>query len=282
MATKKLVKSSKIVFQITPDSYGIRPFENGDIPLELPAKNRFYLNLIATITNFANLYAKKQFPDALIELYNSGLLRGSEDRHHVYYAILTDSYDISKEILLSINQACFGFLNYIFDFNQTDLFNGVGLEETQTITVESPAVKELAKNFIKQNKKNDLTAPITISSDLSKDSFKVTGQIKAPAVRSEGEIGTYDAKYYFEAIFLNGQKVKATPINFEWSKGETEFLIAENNTVFNNLRNIFSENNYFKGKVVERARRDKNGKIKYLTEVEAWSGPTGSLDLSGA
>src|SRR5690554_5278449 len=282
MATKKLVKTSKSVFQIAPDTSGIRAFANGDIPLELPEKNRFYLGLISTVTDFANIFVKENYPDTLIDFYDSGLLRSTENRHHVYYAVLTVAHDASEEILKRIEQACLRFFNKIYAVQHSDLFNKIDLKEDQTPAFESPAIKELAENYIKKNKKNDLTAPITISSDYSKDSFKVTGQIKAPAVRSEGDIGSYEAKYYFEAIFLSGQKVKATPINFEWSKGETEFLIAENNTVFNNLRNIFSENNYFKGKVVERARRDKNGKIKYLTEVEAWSGPTGSLDLSGA
>lgn len=280
MATKKLVKTSKSVFQIAPDTSGIRAFANGDIPLELPEKNRFYLGLISTVTDFANIFVKENYPDTLIDFYDSGLLRSTENRHHVYYAVLTVAHDASEEIFKKIEQACIRFFSMIYDIHQPDLFNEIDFNKAQEPAFESPAIKELAENFIKQNKKNDLTAPITISSDLGTSSFKVTGQIKAPAVRSEGDIGSYEAKYYFEAIFLNGQKVKATPINFAWSKGETEVLIADSDVVFKKLRKIFSENNYFKGQVVERARRDKNGKVKYLTEVEPWDGPV-SFGLTG-
>lgn len=274
-------KNYKSIFQFTVQGSELKALENGDLELELPHRFQFYKNLTQNIARAADEYLSYHHPTIMAKFQGSGMLRPSNiKRNYVYYSVFTTNQNISDDILKELEALCRKHLASLFVFDkaqQQDFFT----ESSQGVDIASidiDCLQDIRDEFIQSDKNTDLKTPITIFSNFCQTPQTVYGVLNRLKVKAiKGDASPQRVKFQLNSVKRSNRKVSAFNISSSEQKVTSEHLIAEDDTVIKMLFETAQNDYFFIGTVVERGTSDSPKLKKYITQVEHWEGPKGTL-----
>jgi len=271
------------VFQLRPESGGLLAHSNGDIVLDMPEKNKQYIDLVKAIAEFANEFMIERHQGVICYFKASGMLRANTgSNNYVYYDVYTKNLNVPEEVLCDVEGACKAFFHKIFKEDSDRQVDAFKPQEKalsdKKVEVEFDKADYIAESFIKKNKSFDISTPVFISSDLDPEPVKVTGVIETPKAKAADERGdSYSAHYLYEGCVISKKVIYAYEVLFNGKRGVRETFKIDNDQLFDRVVEGPPRNKFFKAEISVSKTTDSNQKSKYIKEFEIWEGPKGQL-----
>lgn len=271
------------VFQLRPESGGLLAHSNGDIVLDMPEKNKQYIDLVKAIAEFANEFMIERHQGVICYFKASGMLRANTgSNNYVYYDVYTKNLNVPAEVLRDVTNACKKQFSKKFKMDSDIQIDAFKPQEKTfgdiEVDVDFPKATSIRESFIKNNKSFNLTTPVSISSDLDQEPVKVTGTIETPKAKAADERGdSYSAHYLYEGCVVSKKVIYAYEVLFNGKRGVRETFKIDNDQLFDRVVEGPPRNKFFKAKVSITKSTDKSQTSKYIKEFEIWEGPKGQL-----
>jgi len=282
-SNNKITTDFLSVFRLMPESVGLPAHSNGDIVLEMPEKNKQYIDLVKTIAEFANEFMIERHQGVMCYFKSSGMLRASTGSYnYVFYDVYTNNLNAPDEVLRDVSNACKKQFSEKFEMDSDIQIDAFKPQEKTfddiEMDVDFPKATSLRESFIKNNKSFNLTTPVSISSDFDQEPVKVTGTIKPPKSKTADERGkSYSAHYLYEGCIVSQKVIYAYEVLFNGKRGNRETFKIDNDQLFDRVVEGPPRNKFFKAKISVSKTTDSNQQSKYIKEFETWEGPKGQL-----
>lgn len=282
-SNNKITTDFLSVFRLMPESVGLPAHSNGDIVLDMPEKNKQYINMVKSISEFANEYMIEKHQGVMCYFKASGMLRANTGSYnYVFYDVYTNNLNVPAEVLRDVTNACKKQFSKKFKMDSDIQIDAFKPQEKTfgdiAVDVDFPKATSIRESFIKNNKSFNLTTPVSISSDFDQEPVKVTGTIESPKAKAADKRGdSYSAYYLYEGCIVSKKVIYAYEILFDGKRGIRETFKIDNDQLFDRVVEGPPRNKFFKAKISVSKTTDSNQKSKYIKEFEIWEGPKGQL-----